>query len=300
MSLAGFMKAVGGRVTLMRGSVPCCRRAAALASSDAAARHQSSQQSQIKRRSPAVPAQPRHFAIRPAGQHSNGGQHASRTVLAFASGQAVSSPGASGTDSSQAGTQAEQYLTWWDRLTGTCVLAATALLALSFLLPLAASPAPAADAILQSLPAWVVRAAGFSVGDQHITGPKSGPLNMRMARSPCTWAVRYRISHSRWCGTDRKRCSPHLHSRHSSPSSPPDTRHRRRSFMPSGRLASWRLCGRCRHSSCDRHPELWLRSLIKPWHLLAVRICCGHLRLIVRSLQMFRQPQRAPCRGRSG
>jgi len=148
------MMAVAQQVAFTRGSVTCCRRrAAALASSNATARHPRGQQRQIKRRNPAASAQPGQLAIWPGAQRSNGGQQVSRTVSASASGQASASYGASGTDNSQAGTQAEG----WDQLTGQCVLLAAALLAISFM-PLAASSAPAA---VQSLPAWVVRAEGL-------------------------------------------------------------------------------------------------------------------------------------------
>ncbi len=296
------MKAVGGRVTCTRGSVPCCRRrAVAAASSDAAARHPSSRQSQIKRRSPAVSAQPRHFAIRPAGQHRNGGQHASRTVPASASGQALSSPGASGTDSSQAGTHAEQYLTWWDRLTGTCVLAATALLALSFLLPLAASPAPAADAVLQSLPAWVVRAAGF------LWAINTSP-GLSQDLSTCAWlalraygqcaTVFLTADGAVPAGNAAARIRVH------------DTHHRlRRRTRGTGDDLSCRRGGGpvggsegafTRPMTVTPFSGYFSDCCTKPWRLLAVCMCCRHLPLRGQSLDVFRQPQRVRCRSGSG
>ena len=168
MELARSMRAVDRRaaVVFTHGSVPrCLRCAAAPASSDPATRLSSSRQGQKKRLGPRLCDRSGRSATRQAARHGYGVQHIDtpvgrqlgQTSPALPSGEASSGQTGSGSDRHD-GTHGELYLTWWDRLTRHCVLASTALLALSFS-PLAASSAAGAGAAVQTLPAWTVRAA---------------------------------------------------------------------------------------------------------------------------------------------
>ena len=140
------------------------RGALASASSEVARDHPKLQQSHRLEPAPVVHDHPGLSASRPTARQSHDTQDLDAAVItqrqqvsvALQSDQADVSQGSRSTDS-RAGVPANNYLAWWDRFTRHCVLASTALLAVSFT-PLVASSASAAGVVLQSPTAWTVRA----------------------------------------------------------------------------------------------------------------------------------------------